>query len=759
MFDSSGQEARRREIRRRMMRASGRRHTLKKRVLERDTNVRRWTLRALAYLVIPLCGPSVLADELADLAEELLGSVDEDQDESTDDEPVFDEAEFTDMLDNDTPLRCSAGGRLLFVEREAQNTRHIQRLQALLQTELERSERTLSAPHPVLEKNIAALGDAMQLSIEERCVLTFVIAVQLDPTLHKVIEAIEGFWGASLSTNLAEILGIDEGAVRRAVQPAGVLRRARLLEPSDLHGLHDASPEQLASWIAESVTVVHANDDALLARLMTRAPAPARTVADFEYTRDLAPTLVSLVRNALAENGRGVNVLIHGLPGVGKTELVRVIAAAAGSLLYEVPSADEHNEPLPGEQRAGRLVFLQQLLARRRDAVVLFDEAEDMFPRRLAFFGVERRQGGAKAWMHSVLEEAPAVTFWLCNSVDQLDPALVRRFTLVVELGTPPTRVRQRMLTEALQDHIVDAAWITRVAKDARVTPAHVQSCARVLSLVRPAVGAATERLLDRALDGQFSATGQRAIGLARTRHAQPLQYSMDLLNVDVDLAKVLDGLEKRGRGTVLLEGPPGVGKTALVAEVARRLDRPLRAVRASDLLGPFVGMTENAINAAFRAASDEGAVLFFDEADSFLRDRTNATQSWQVTQVNELLEQMESFDGLFFCATNLLSELDAASLRRFDVKVRMRPMTPEQRERAFARVLRLDAARSITPEARRSLGALDGLTLGDFAAALRALTLAGVEEPDEPALLAQLRSEFAYRKSGSSKTRAGFGL
>ena len=74
--------------------------------------------------------------------------------------------------------------------------------------------------------------------------------------------------------------------------------------------------------------------------------------------------------------------------------------------------------------------------------------------------------------------------------------------------------------------------------------------------------------------------------------------------------------------------------------------------------------------NVKMSEAQADGAVLLLDEADSFLRDRRGAHHSWEVTQVNELLVQVECFDGLFFCATNLFEDLDDASLRRFDLKI-----------------------------------------------------------------------------------------
>ncbi len=80
--------------------------------------------------------------------------------------------------------------------------------------------------------------------------------------------------------------------------------------------------------------------------------------------------------------------------------------------------------------------------------------------------------------------------------------------------------------------------------------------------------------------------------------------------------------------------------------------------------------------------------MLLLDEADSFLRSRKDAQQSWEITQVNELLTQMESFSGIFICSTNLVTTMDEASLRRFDYKIRFNYLKPEQSWALFNQLL-----------------------------------------------------------------------
>ena len=94
-------------------------------------------------------------------------------------------------------------------------------------------------------------------------------------------------------------------------------------------------------------------------------------------------------------------------------------------------------------------------------------------------------------------------------------------------------------------------------------------------------------------------------------------------------------------------------------------------------------------LHEAFKQATDDGALLLIDEVDSFLQDRRNAQQSWEVSQVNELLIQMEMFSGIFIASTNLMDSLDQAALRRFDLKVKFGFLKKDQAESLFASALR----------------------------------------------------------------------
>lgn len=132
---------------------------------------------------------------------------------------------------------------------------------------------------------------------------------------------------------------------------------------------------------------------------------------------------------------------------------------------------------------------------------------------------------------------------------------------------------------------------------------------------------------------------------------------------------------------------------------------------RASDLMSKYVGETEQQIAAMFARAEEERALLLLDEADSFMQSRQGAVRNYEVSEVNEMLQGMERFDGIFVCTTNLFDRIDEAALRRFAFKIRFRPLERTQRERMFITEALGGNADAMTAAWRDALASLDVLT------------------------------------------------
>ena len=200
----------------------------------------------------------------------------------------------------------------------------------------------------------------------------------------------------------------------------------------------------------------------------------------------------------------------------------------------------------------------------------------------------------------------------------------------------------------------------------------------------------------------------------------------------------------------ILLWGPPGTGKTEFVKHLGKTLNSRVVVKMGSDLLSMWVGGTEKNIKRAFEEAEADNAILFLDEIDGIVQDRSGAQRSWEVTQVNELLHRMENFKGVMVGATNFMDNLDAAIMRRFTFKLQFDYLEAEGKRAFFERMFH---ARLTEEEALR-LAAIPSLAPGDFRTVRQSLYYLGGTVTNDTRLN-ELEKESSLKK-GTSR-RVGF--
>ncbi len=607
-------------------------------------------------------------------------------------------------------------------------------------------------PDP-LSRTAGILGSALRFSDVESRVLALSVAFSVDDMLREIFELAEcaGPMEAYKTVGLA----IEEGPseVRRALRDEGGLAEAGLVRMRWASRVGSDVPLELLDGLDEILLgdVETAKD--MLGHFFRRSPRPKLVRDDIPHLFEDFDLLRRIMAPAIERGRAGINVLIHGPTGTGKTEFARLLANDLGVPLHEVADEDSDGDSIEYAVRFSSYVLCQRILASSGPALVLFDEAEDVFPCEMPFLGMRPARTTGKAWTNRLLESNPVPTIWISNQVGHMDSAYLRRFCHVLELRPAPPIVRERLVSTMLGPHGISEGFGRRIATDDRLSPGHVEATARSLELAAPAPGTEADELAGRILEGTLAVQGKKSP--SPILHDGP-SYDLSLLRASEDLDRIVNGLARTGRGNVCLYGPPGTGKTAFVHHVSERLGRPMMLRRASDLLGPYLGMTEMAIARMFRDAAAQGAVLLLDEADGMLRDRRHAHQRWELTETNEMLTQMESFEGIFFCATNLVDELDRASLRRFALKIRIDPPGEEARWRLFVAALDSLGAKEPEPEImegiRRRLDRLEGLTPGDATAVIRRMRLLGVV-PDAGAMLEALTEELAARQDSSVRS------
>ena len=617
-----------------------------------------------------------------------------------------------------------------------------------LKTLLRECEGQSARASRLVRSNLRVLSTLVGLNKTEKRLLLFAAAIHTHPGLDNAADTLDGLTGGTVAQALSVVLDLPLKKVREALSSRGILARSGLLRLSRDGSEYLRTKLALMDGFSDVLFQPQQDGMSMLTAYFSRAANGSLAVADFSHV----DSDYGIMRRYLQQVGKrklnGINILIHGRPGTGKSELARTVAADLKYTLYEVAMADNDGDPVNGARRFSAYQLSQQVLAGRRDALILFDEIEDVFEEDpLAVLTGTHKGTGHKAWINRLLEENPVPALWISNSIDAIDNAFIRRFDIVLELDHPPTNVRERILKHYLKDLPVSPQWAGKVAQNADIAPALVAHASKVAALTDDGHPGSVEAHMQRLLENKLDAMGYPR-QLMQSGPAT-LAYRLDALNPDRDLQRLMDGMQTHPAGRFCLYGPPGTGKTEFGRYAARRLGKNLLIKRASDLLDPYLGVTEQNIASMFQQAQADEAVLLLDEADSFLRDRAGAVRSWEVTQVNELLTRMEAFDGLFICSTNLVDTLDQASLRRFDLKIRFDYLKPAQSWILFRQIL--EDHGTVPPGEdswRQRVGRFSKLTPGDFATVVRRNRLSR-ETLTAELLLQELGSELNFKRDG----------
>ncbi|KAL8907852.1 MAG: hypothetical protein Q9207_001176 [Kuettlingeria erythrocarpa] len=151
---------------------------------------------------------------------------------------------------------------------------------------------------------------------------------------------------------------------------------------------------------------------------------------------------------------------------------------------------------------------------------------------------------------------------------------------------------------------------------------------------------------------------------------------------------KVTDIIEGKGRGLViLLHGPPGVGKTLTAETVALACGRPLLPVSIADI-GMHPDKAEQNLVDIFADAGRWEAVLLIDEADVFLENRIESTDTSRNALVSVLLRVLEYYEGIIILTTNRITSLDVAVQSRIHLAIQYQDLKPDQKFKIFKNFL-----------------------------------------------------------------------
>ncbi len=365
--------------------------------------------------------------------------------------------------------------------------------------------------------------------------------------------------------------------------------------------------------------------DELMARLVGQPCEATLDLSDFAHLNN-RDNVVRLLTAAIQKRREekpvsGVNILLYGRAGTGKTEFAKTLSRAAGAYLYSIGEPgrnDKEKSDTERESRARRrnqLRMAQALLRSVPDAAILCDEAEDVLD----------SDHGTRLLNHRLLENTPVPVIYTANSLDHLDESMLRHFTYILKFTAhSPTRqtdILSRMLEKSGIEDINTTACAQRLVNQLECPPAILAKAIETTRLING----------DENDIYHFCERLERTISIQSTRPrlGPPIKPQLpwaafshlgqDAEDIRHTLAAVL-GKNRKGVN-ILLYGPPGTGKTQFARTLCGKVGAQLYAIGENEI-GPDARPSADRskiLDYALEALSDEpNAAILFDEMEDF---------------------------------------------------------------------------------------------------------------------------------------------
>ena len=462
---------------------------------------------------------------------------------------------------------------------------------------------------------------------------------------------------------------------------------------------------------------------------------------------------------------RSANILFYGAPGTGKSSFAHAIASGMNKRLYCITQQVKVRENCVAstpEFRFGALSICQDQID-HENSIILVDEADSM----LNVYG-DNSSRGDKGRLNAVLDDATVPVIWITNSdADELDESSRRRFDYSVCFKPLNTSQRMNIWNNNIQKLNISGLF---TEQDVRSFASRYQVSAGIVTQVLKNIKGINSTAETSKEDVEMLMRSHCELLRMQEEHGRYMpvsNYSLDGLNIrgDMKLESIVEavrnfqreGIRKKKDApqmNLLLSGPPGTGKSEFVKYLGSVLDTKVAVKMGSDILSKWVGETEENIRNTFENASEENSIIFLDELDGLMQSRNRAGHSWEVTQVNELLFQMENFNGIMIGATNFSSNLDPAVLRRFTFKINFDYLDDRGKKLFFERIFDT----TLTESEERRLCAIDMLAPGDFKVVRQKLYYLDNGQ-DNAVRLDALESECAEKKRNifAERPRMGF--
>ena len=269
---------------------------------------------------------------------------------------------------------------------------------------------------------------------------------------------------------------------------------------------------------------------------------------------------------------RGGHMLITGAPGLGKTVWVRhwirqwMRMHHQQLAAFEIEALQDSGEHMGGQERLEHLRMGIALMGGHQTvppatpaggAVIVFDEADDIFEAEVSSgYSDGVRMRTSRAFLNDLLESSAVPVVWIMNRYQVLDPAVIRRFDVVLRFPDVPQSVRKSLLHNRLGEVLTEQTC-ERWSQMESLTPAMID---RITDLHQRSQAANSQWSFEALQDTERTTMLRHRLQSTDVRWLLPAlqeQWTWELrwLNPDQPMQDIVRGLQRRQQGTVLLYG------------------------------------------------------------------------------------------------------------------------------------------------------------------------------------------------------------
>jgi transitional endoplasmic reticulum ATPase len=500
-------------------------------------------------------------------------------------------------------------------------------------------------------------------------------------------------------------------------------------------------------------------DEQLAAILLDKSTRSELDIADFAHVGEQLDFVLTLIKKSVENGERGINVVLHGPAGSGKTELASAIAKHLNFAMYSIgePGNEDGMEYTEvGTKRSAsdiRISKLQRthaLLEGSKSSIVLFDEIEDLLMK-----GTDSSKSADvdnKLEVNRLLENNPVVTIWTGNDPEKFHTAVRQRFTYSIMMDYPPTLVREKVWKRRLELEKVSLpeADIRALAREYEAPPRMIAKAVRSMRILGGGVD-----VIRKSLEADSKIALGQTDGILNDA-AIPQDFNLDFINADQDLPGLFNRLVQRGNDkkpfSLLVQSDPSTGAENILRSMAEGMVMNPLEVSMAGLCAPHPMMPpEQKFAAAFAGAADARKFLIITGLEDVAAGAEGDTFFWNNGLVELFAEHALAHKLPFAVTAKANSQLPDHVTMLFSDKVKLLSLQQDKNALLYKQSFGLDLPQSLLKD-------MSGLTAEDFnkakSFAMR-LDLKGDERDHDR--LVHLLTQFKKRRGTVVQPAVGF--